>query len=792
MSRHRSTRRAAPSRAVAPAVAPLGALAAGFGLLTLSGAALAQPVSAPAAAASAPTVTSATVDAVLPQVTVRGRAPLSDKQTLNPATTTIGKGTQAVRDIPQSLTVVTEKLMDDRHLDTMKEALRNTSGISFLAAEGGEEDIRLRGFNLQSTGDVFVDGMRDPAFYERDTFSFDRLEVLRGSASMLFGRGSTGGAVNMVNKAPKLFDANQVDVTVGSHAYKRVVGDFNIVTAEDAALRINVMATDANNNGAGSSLNKKAIAGTYRLGIDTADEVSVSLYHLQNNNGMNYGMPWVRPSATADVSTTTLLPLDPSTYYGMASDYNDGSASHATLAHQHRFDADQTLSTKLRVGRYTRDQRAGTVRFAAASLQPGGQAVSLATFSDASVIARGTSLKIQDLDTVALQSDYSGKLQAWGLQHEVQAGADISHDRKVVYSDSPGTAATGMTAANRAALYASLGLTKANTTVGTPDDGASVNEAARQLFQTSDYSATGWGVYAQDLVQVAPHWKLLGGLRFDSLKGTYNTTAYSYSGSTTSAGYDKFAVSGGSSYTMSVAEWSQRLGALYQPTALQSYHLSAATSFNTSGEAYSLSAANQSIPPEQSINIELGAKLDSADRQLSTRWAIFHSTKLHERNTDPLVTDLITLSGRRHVAGAEFDISGRITPQWEVFASYMWMPVAKIDVGVAGSEGQGTRPSLTPRHTGTVWSTYQVTQRFRAGGGLNLRSSQTPNRNPGWSAPGFVTADLMAEYQFIEQDLTVKANLTNVTNKLYAESLYSGHYIPGAGRMLQVTASLKF
>ena len=107
------------------------------------------------------------------------------KDALRATETTIGKGKQQLRDIPQSVTVVTEKLIVDRNLDTVKEALKNTSGISFLAAEGGEEDIRLRGLSLQATGDIFIDGMRDPAFYERDTFNLDRLEVLRGSASML-------------------------------------------------------------------------------------------------------------------------------------------------------------------------------------------------------------------------------------------------------------------------------------------------------------------------------------------------------------------------------------------------------------------------------------------------------------------------------------------------------------------------------------------------------------------------------------------------------------------------------
>jgi catecholate siderophore receptor len=122
----------------------------------------------------------------------------------------------------------------------------------------------------------------------------------------------------------------------------------------------------------------------------------------------------------------------------------------------------------------------------------------------------------------------------------------------------------------------------------------------------------------------------------------------------------------------------------------------------------------------------------------------------------------------------------------------MWMPVANIDIAAPGAEGQGTRPSLTPRYSGTVWSTYQLTPQLRMGGGLNARSGQQPNRNPGFYAPRFITADLMAEYTLVQDKLSFKANLSNVTNKLYADSLYTGHYVPGAGRMLQVTASYKF
>ncbi|MBK7062875.1 MAG: TonB-dependent siderophore receptor [Rubrivivax sp.] len=740
---------------------PLGALAAGFGLINLA----AAQTSPPAPATTDPP----RAETVMPVIKASGSADRQGKDGVQATTSRIGKGEQELRDIPQSLTVVTEKLIDDRNLDTLKEALKNTAGITFQAAEGGEEDIRLRGFPLQGTGDVFVDGIRDPAFYDRDTFSYDRLEVLRGSASMLFGRGSTGGAVNQVSKVPRAIDEHQVDLTLGSHQYARLVGDFNFRLGDEAALRLGAMVNKADNNGAGSSIDKKGVAATLRWGIGTRDEFSIAGYFLDNDNGMNYGMPWIRPKASSPVDETTLLPVDPKAYYGMASDRNDGKASTLTATHTHRFDRNHELTTKIRRGAFERDQRAGTVRFAGASAQPDGQTVSLETLNPASVINRGTQLKIQDLDAWFAQSDYSGKFSALGVRHQVQAGIDYAREEKTVY-------------AARSAAQGGVVPPKPTTTLGTPDDGAWIDESVRVLRTNNDYTSNGGGVYVQDLIQLAPALKLLVGLRYDSLTGNYNTYALPNNAPSPETR---------SSYRMKVSEWSKRLGLLYQPTPLTSFHFSAATSFNTSGDAYSLSAANVDIPPEQAINLELGAKLDSEDGKLSARIAAFRSTKLHERNTDPLV-NLVTLSGKRHVAGIDMDIAGRITPAWEVYFSYMWLPVANIDIGAAGSEGQGTRPSLTPRHAGTVWSTYQVDPRLRVGAGLNMRASQTPNRNPGWSAPGYVTGDLMAEYVVMHDRLTLKLNLSNVTNKLYADSLYTGHYIPGLGRLLQLTASWKY
>lgn len=772
----RAQSHALPSPASPAAMLPLGAM-----LLAGSMSAFAQ-------------TDTASSETTLKTVTVKERAEAPEgKEAVRATETTIGKGKQQLRDIPQSVTVVTEKLIDDRNLDTVKEALKNTAGITFLAAEGGEEDIRLRGFALQATGDLFIDGMRDPAIYDRDTFNMDRMELLRGSASMLFGRGSTGGAVNQVSKVPRLINEHQVDLTLGSHAYKRLVGDFNIQTGENAALRLNAMVTEANNDGTGRSLDKKGVAAAYRWGIGERDEFQASLYHLDNNNGINYGMPFIAPYEGAPSTERVLLPLDPTAYYGLDSDYNQSGGTIASVGHTHRFSHDSELKTQARVGSFNRDQRSGAIRFANASLQPGGVAANLTNFGPDTVLTRGTHLKIQDMDIAQVQSDFSNKFDALGVKHELLAGVDITREKKTVY-------------AARSAAQGGVNITKPTTTVGTPNDGAAVDEASRVLRVGNDYVSTAWGVYVQDMVQIAPKWKLVGGLRYDNLEGDYNAYAIpnNAAGPVTT-----------SSYTMKISEISKRLGVLYQPTDRQSYHFSAGTSFNSSGDAYSLGAGNVDTPPEQSINIELGAKLDSADKQWTTRLALFRSTKFNERNTDPdrtvpaptatdpnATTALISTAGKRHVAGFEMDVTGRLTPQWEIYGSYMWMPIAKVDKAAAcpatgqctqsaPGEREGDRPALTPVHSGTVWTTYQLTPKLRLGGGLNFRGKQKPTRAE-FNVPSYVTADLMAEYKFDFDKLVLKANLSNVTNKLYADQLYPAHYIPGAGRMLQVTASLKF
>jgi catecholate siderophore receptor len=337
-------------------------------------------------------------------------------------------------------------------------------------------------------------------------------------------------------------------------------------------------------------------------------------------------------------------------------------------------------------------------------------------------------------------------------------------------------------------------LTKGRTALGTPNDGGGfVDEGLRAKRQQSAFDAKSIGAYAQDLIQVAELWKVLAGLRYDKVKGSYQSFQAQPS-ATVELG--TLTADRGRSDGL----WSKRFGVLFQPTGKQTYYVSYGTSFNTSGDTYQYDQPGSNTPPEASRNVELGAKLDLFDGRLSTAVAVFRTTKYNERNRDSpngVPIDDYLLSGERHANGLDINIAGRITSQWEVYGSYTWIPSATIDKGNADGttltgEQVGQRPSMTPRHSGTIWSTYQLTPQWRLGGGLNAKSSQTPNRNPpGVIAPKYITGDLLAEYTPTDQ-IGIKLNVLNVTNKHYAESLYTGHYIQGAPRTVQVTLTTRF
>lgn len=720
----------------------------------------------------------------LPDVEVKAKAfPTQGKDTIGVADTNIGRTKQQIRDVPQAITVVTEKLLKQRKQDTFKEALRNVGGISFQAGEGMEEDLLLRGFSLSSTGDIFIDGIRDPGFYQRDSFNQDRLEVLRGSASLTFGRGSSAGAANQVSKEPWPWTQHEVDVTIGNDSYIRTTGDFNFDTGNDTAFRLNAMVTKADNDGVGNTIEKWAVAPAFRWGIGRKHEFSISGYYLDNNNGLqNYGLPWVFGVAR-DAKTGSMIPgLKADSYYGNKNDIRHGSAGILTLGYIHRFAGGSKLNTRLRWGQFDRNQRGSAIRFDVK--RKDRNAVTVAGVQDGrfDVVRRGLKYHLHDLKTLNWQTDFTTRFDTGKVRHELLAGLDVSQEE-------------------RAENKAVRGPRGKKTRLSTPDSGDTVSYANTSFVLDRSYDATSWGVFAQDTMALNPQWKVIAGLRYDRLEGDFHRAPYDFK---RGPGHtwirpdpnDPGKKWPAEDYSRSDGVWSKRLGVLYQPTERQSYHASFATSFNMSGDTYRLDPRSANTPPEGSENWEIGTTLHNDSKNLMTRISLFHSVKTNERNRDPDVVkqnpDSYLLNGERYSRGVEVSVTGRITPKWELYSSYTWIPHAKVKVGSPdGRVKQGDRPALTPEHSGSVWTTYDFTPQLTAGFGVNFRSGQQPNRNPGWEADSWVTADAMVEYR-VSDKLKLNLNVSNLSDKYYADQLYPGHYIPGKARSIKLGLNYRF
>ncbi len=677
------------------------------------------------------------------------------KDSVRVTRTRIGKTEQELRDIPQTVTVMTERLIADRNFDDLKEVLKATAGVTFLAGETGEEDVRLRGFSLGQAGDIYVDGMRDAPIMERDTFNNDRIEVLKGSASMLFGKGSTGGVVNQVNKQAFLMDQNEVNLTAGTGNERRVTADLNKVTGENAALRVNLMRHLADNYGA--KVDKAGLALDYRWGIGTRDEYEVAVYHLETRGRPQYMQRWLLNGSTI----TPMLPAK--NFYGLSTDKLHTDSDYLTLGHTRRFDDGGELKTRLRVGHYERDLWGSVIGFASGT--------TLANFSGSTGITRQAKGRVAESDIGQLQTDYTRSFSALGYKHQLLSGADLYEERA-----KRANSHAGSNGANSASCVTDVNhpnvdsLTLANPVCRT---------RGAPTFTT--FTARSLGLYAQDVVSLSDTVKLVGGLRFDRFIASYQNT---------------------SNLLLAQNLWSPRLGALYQPDATSSYYASAGSSYNLSGDAYQFTpsapnAAEARTPAEKSRNFEVGGKWELFNKSTSLGVAWFRTEKYNERNKDPdSAASQYLLSGKRHATGLEFNLAGRISPRWEVFYNHTWIPEARIDnmngaTGTGNRPREGDRPGLTPRHSGSLWSTYQVLPKLRLGGGVNFRSDQTPELDKRYVAKGFATFDAMAEYTLTANTL-VKLNVTNIADRLYADALYNSAFLPGAPRSVQLGVKTLF
>lgn len=681
----------------------------------------------------------ASAERTLPAMTVRGRRQLErDTTGYRAPATEVGKTLQELRDIPQSVTVVPEPLIRDRAADSLREALRNVAGLTFNAGEGGRvgDNITIRGFSV--VGDLYLDGIRDAAQYNRDIFNTEQVDVLRGSASMLFGRGATGGIVNQQSKRPFVTPFRDVSITAGSYDYKRATADINQPIGQDAAVRLNLLRHDSGSSRDGVQRSTTGIAPSVSFGIGTRNEFNLSYLHLDDDRVPDLGVPYFRGRP---------LPVPVDRFYGFRSDYERSSANIATASWIHRFAPGAQVRTVLRRAEYARDLWGTAPRLATPNA---------AAFGESLVVNRQRQARGSIERATTLQSEYVGHHLWWGLRHEVLIGLEGVQEEATRWTN------TGAVA-------------NPPTTAGAPDPWTALAAAyfdARTRTGYNRYEGGTVGLYAQDMVSITDTVKVMAGVRWDRF----------------SADYARSAPAGALSRTDRVTSW--RTGVIWQPTATAAYYASAGTSFNPSAELYQLDDRTANTPPERSRNVEAGAKWDLADGELSLRTAVFRTIKLDERNTDLALANVAVLSGERHTDGIELEAAGRITPQWQVFAG-----VALLSSNVDRASGQQAaaqdkRPINTPRYTANLWTTYQLGGGWRVAGGFDAVSERYGDAANNNEVPGYVRWDAMLAYE--QRSYELRLNLLNLSDRKIYEGVYAGHVVPGQRRTALVTARLKF
>ena len=685
----------------------------------------------------------------LPAVTVHADAEKPDG--LRATTTRVGKVLQDPQDIPQAVTIITNTLMEQQQTGSLREALRNVSGLSFNAAEGGRsgDNMNLRGF--YTFGDMYLDGIRDTAQYNRETYNLEQIDVLRGAGAMLFGRGQAGGVINQVSKTPLPVEQYKLTGSVGTHDYREATADINKPLTQDTVLRVNAMKRDEGSwrsnpaTGTEPEIHREGIAASLGLNLNSNNRFWINHYYLKTDDNPDYGVAF----DPATRRPGTILPV--STFFGIDRTFDKSNVNITTLVNEYRFSPDSQLRTQLRYADYDRSYWAKTPN--------------LTTLPDATGGIGGNQTRTSSYKTVTLQSDYNTRFQAFGMQHEALAGLEYLNEDSY-----------------RAALQ-NFG------TTAVPDfrPYQAATGVVPNRFNSDSYAA-----YVQDTVEFIPKWKATAGIRRDQLSADYSSVT---------------------SPRLYYGQNSYRAALSYHPAEDTHYYLAWSDSFSPTADLYQLTVTP--LPPERSNVIELGAKWLLMDGDLALRAALYQATKNWERNADLESTAAILTKKRRtkgfelEAAGRVTErwevFAGLALMDARILEVAENVNVTTGAITQANPEYAGKRARNTPRYTFNLWSTYQVAPRWKVGGGVEAKGDReavnpsgagpVPTLNGAYhpnTAPAYARWDAMVSYE--QARWTWRMNVKNLFDKVYYDSVYDngGFTVPGVRRTVILTAEYKF
>ena len=677
-------------------------------------------------------------DKKLQQVTITGvRSLLHDKLPGDP------------QDTPQSLTVVSDKLMQSQAANRLEDALKNVPGITLNAGEGAArgDTVNLRGFS--AFNDFFLDGVRDAAIYTRDSFNLQSVEVVKGPSAVLFGRGSTGGAINQVTKAPQLTPLQSVNTNLGSNDLYRVTGDVNVPFAATSAFRFNAMGESSEVAERDEVRNRRwGVAPSLAFGIGEQDTFVLAYLHQQENNVPDPGIPFVngRPA-----------PVPRDAYFGLASDRVTTHDDIATARYKHDFSSTLSIADTLRYAHYEFSYMDNLPNFGKTPPAAGTPLSSILVGRDAPASA-GTQSNFTN------QLDLTSQFVTGEVAHTFVAGLEVARQTfDLNRYNNP--------------------FNSNNTWVPlTPllDPDPNEIEPPEPVSQNQDTVAHTTAVYVTDTMALSRYVDLVAGARYDRF----------------SADYAQLALATGAALNLSHVDrlGSPRAAVVIKPTPLQSYYLSYGTSFDPSAEALSLTTKTANLGPVKAHTYEAGAKIGVLDGTLSLTGAVFRTQVDNAQTNDPENPTITVLNGDQRVDGLELGANGYLTDKWELFAGYTHLDPKTLSSGTPALVGK-EMPNVA-RNALNVWSEYEFNDRLEIGAGGNWLGDRFADSAETARIPGYVVWNAMVSYK-MTRDVQVQLNGLNLFDRLYFDAPYytsvsENHVIMGPGRSLSLNVRMKF
>ncbi len=646
-------------------------------------------------------------------------------------------------DVPQSVSVITDRLIKDQAMQGMADLVRYVPGVTMGQGEGHRDAPTLRG--NASTADFFVDGVRDDVQYIRDLYNVQRVEVLKGPNAMTFGRGGGGGVINRVTKVADGTVSHALSAEFGSWDHRRLTGDLGAAFRPDTAGR--VVGVFENSASFRDHVGLERWGVTPSLRWRAADDVTVvlSYEHFSDQRTIDRGVPSFngRPA-----------PASRRVFFGDP-DFSRAATRVDRVSALTQYAPSETLTLRNRTvfGAYDKSYQNSYAAGAARAGVTGAPATT-------PLQAYGAD---NDRTNLFSQSDLVWTVKTGATEHTLLAGIEVG--RQV----SDNRRRTGFYPGGAAQIVVPfLSPTLRNTGItllATPSD---ANNHVRVNLAAG---------YLQDQIELSPHLQVLAGLRYDRIDIAFHDNRLGVSQRDLGRQDDL---------------WSPRLGLVLKPDKSLSIYASYSVSWlPSSGDQFSsLTATSQAFKPEKFENLELGAKWEITPELVLTG-AIYRLDRDNTTAPDPNVPGRIVLTGAQRAKGLEVGLSGKITSRWSLIGGYT-LQKAEIRRATSACPAGGCEAPLTPRRTASLWNRYDVTDRLGVGVGLVAQSRMYAAIDNTVTLPGFTRIDA-ALFLRLDDHLRGQVNVENLFDRhAFPTSHGNNNILPGAPRTVRVGLSADF